>query len=226
MASSIRYHSANWISLYTPEGIHYALNGLNVDGNPLLDPGGQQTTFQFPGDPNVSSEWSEMNVAPTPFTTSRRTVSAIGPFTLAPGDTLCVDLAFVFAQDSVGGNLGSVALLKERVAQVRAWYQQQNVQCNGSYGLVTGITDATPSTLALHIFPNPANDRISIRLGALNEPATVRLLDAQGRLVRSERAAFSGGNAEVDLTGTTSGLYTVQIETTTARHHAHLLVAH
>ena len=211
--------------LFMPSQFRNLLHGLFANGDPVLDPSGTTTPFQFHGDPNVPGSWF---YEPLPNAPGHdiRSISAAGPFTLAPGDTLCVDLAFVFAQDSAGGNLNSVALLKERVAQVRQWYLQQNVQCNGSYGMETGISAAVPNALALLLFPNPANDQVAIRFGSLNEPAIVRLVDGQGRLVRSERITFTGGSAVVDLSGTSSGSYTMQVETLTLRHYGRLMVMH
>ncbi len=161
---------------------------------------------------------------PTPAAPDRLPLSAIGPFTLAPNDTLCVDLAFVFAQDSSGGNLGSVALLKERVAQLRQWYQTQNVQCNGSYGMVTGITER-PQASRISVHPNPANDLVHITAPASSAPALLTLFDARGQLVQQERLSMGAGRATIGTNDLNEGLYHLVLRTGDTSLHARVLIA-
>ncbi|MBK6832438.1 MAG: T9SS type A sorting domain-containing protein [Flavobacteriales bacterium] len=166
-------------------------------------------------------EWDEVL---TPAAPDRLPLSAIGPFTLAPNDTLCVDLAFVFAQDSTGGNLGSVALLKERVAQLRQWYQTQNVQCNGSYGMVTGITER-PQAITFIVHPNPANDLISITAPASSSPTFLTLFNARGQLVHQERVSMVDGRTTIGTSDLNDGLYHLVLRTGHTSLHTRVVIA-
>ena len=198
------------------------LNGQFADGDPVLTPTGDTTTFIYYGDPNTPGDWTMP--LPTPATVDVRTISATGPFTLAPGDTLCVDLAFVFAQDSAGDNLSSVALLKDHVAQVREWYQQQNVQCNGSYGLVTDVISGSKLPPLL-IHPNPAQDHVTITGPSSPGPVHLSILDARGQQVMSRDQRMTGGSATVTTDGLTNGLYLVKVQSAGIVSYGRLVIA-
>lgn len=116
----------------TPEQYLFAAKGQLLNGSTVVDPiTNQESLHWYAGDPADPSQWSEVSEMNYP--EDRRTISTYGPwYNVAPGDTVCLDLAFVFAQDTLGDNLSSVTLLKQRAAAVKAWYDQQTLGC-GQY---------------------------------------------------------------------------------------------
>lgn len=221
MSSHVQHLRQSPVPYPVDSAYHFELNGLDQNGAPILDPSGNATMFEYYGDPNAPLEWNDTF---SPAHPDRLSLSAIGPFTIAPGDTLCVDLAFVFAQDSSGGNLGSVALLKERVAQLRQWYQAQNVQCNGSYGMVTGLSDR-PIGNTISVHPNPANDLIHITALASSSPAFLMLFDARGQLVHQERLSIADGRATIGTNDLSDGLYHLVLHTGNTSLHTRVVIA-
>jgi len=63
----------------------------------------------------------------------------------------------------------------------------------------------------LRLYPNPATDLVRIALNAGEEAGTVSVLDVQGRVVLQQ--AFRGAQAEMDVSGLSSGAYVVQLRT-------------
>ncbi len=72
-----------------------------------------------------------------------------------------------------------------------------------------GVEEHT--THRLRLYPNPATDLVRIALNAGEEMGTVSVLDVQGRTVLQQ--AFRGVQAELDVSGLSSGAYVVQLRT-------------
>ena len=75
-------------------------------------------------------------------------------------------------------------------------------------------TSSTTTGDGLHVFPNPANDRlnISIEEALLGEHAVIELFDATGRRVHAEQFASLGANVVLDIPATLrEGLYLVMV---------------
>ncbi|MEX0966181.1 MAG: T9SS type A sorting domain-containing protein [Bacteroidia bacterium] len=74
---------------------------------------------------------------------------------------------------------------------------------------ITGIDEFEETVLHLHIYPNPASDRVRIEAAENVSRLDVRLIDQQGRVVRELSA--SGREAEFDVNGLSPGLYLLKI---------------
>ncbi|MBS1635328.1 MAG: T9SS type A sorting domain-containing protein [Bacteroidetes bacterium] len=77
--------------------------------------------------------------------------------------------------------------------------------------LTTGIHEQTLSFDAMeHVFPNPATDRVSVRLQAGISEALVRLYDLQGKLLLEENIQSYEGT--VDLSRFANGTYIMKVQ--------------
>ncbi|MDB5269479.1 MAG: hypothetical protein JWP58_2519 [Hymenobacter sp.] len=92
------------------------------------------------------------------------------------------------------------------------------VPANGSVTFLASLTDgavsATKSQGALaacSLFPNPAHGTATVRLPPGTGPATLTLLDALGRPLRTQ-TAVPNSQADLDLTGLPAGLYAVRVQ--------------
>lgn len=74
-----------------------------------------------------------------------------------------------------------------------------------------------------YIFPNPASDRVYIRLPEKSDYQTISLLDASGRLVKKV-VTFNQDEISLDLAGLAQGFYFVGIESKTHRSVLKLIV--
>ena len=71
----------------------------------------------------------------------------------------------------------------------------------------TGMEEGSTEVMA--VFPNPAEEGITVRSNALRAGELISVLDASGRLVQSARATRTG-TLEVEVSGLANGLYTVR----------------
>lgn len=72
--------------------------------------------------------------------------------------------------------------------------------------LTTGIQDGD---YELNVYPNPANDQITVQLPTLSNTAQISLLNSMGQVMRSESAAKD--QMQIDLNGLSSGVYFIEI---------------
>jgi hypothetical protein len=191
-----------------PVTLNDVMYGLR-SGQPFSELG-YPTHFQYPGG-------TFMEQVPTIATPDRRSVGATGPFTMGPGDTLCMDLAFIYARASSGGAYASVEALKLRADSVQASYDGFGIGC-GSYSMVSVPTVELEERVRL--FPNPASAQITVESDTRME--AMDLLDVHGRVVRT--VADRGTLHHVDLRGLPAGTYVVRVRTAQLVHVHRLVV--
>lgn len=175
------------------------MNGTEL-GAPFTEPG-YPTHFQFAG-----SDWLDDQ------TGDKRSVGSIGPFTLTPSDTLCVDLAYPFARAASGLPLESLSALLDRTSALRTWYAAQNVGCQE----VPDVIAAIPSNLelgALLIYPNPTRGFVTIQRSTSESRASVSIVDARGVMVGTPRTWFAGtSNLQLDVNRVAPGYYVIRVQ--------------
>lgn len=155
---------------------------------------GYPTHFQYPGGSFIEQQITLAN-------SDRRSVGATGPFTLGPGDTLCMDLAFIYARAAGGGAYASVEALKLRADSVQAAYDVFNTGCT-SYPSMVGITERQDAP-SLLLYPNPARTHLTVQVDAHIQELSV--LDMQGRILLQRRP--SGKQVVIDIQHLSSGTY-------------------
>ncbi|MBV6404912.1 MAG: hypothetical protein GFGODING_01674 [Flavobacteriales bacterium] len=82
------------------------------------------------------------------------------------------------------------------------------------FGLNVGVREVE-KPLALQVVPNPSTGPVRVELPEAIGPATLQVVDAQGRVVRVRRVAT--GPAVLDLTGQPAGVYAVRVRTEAGR---------
>lgn len=89
------------------------LRGVNVDGQPFVDPTTQEVTrFTLDGDPVTATGWVET------IASDKRALLDLGPLTIAPGQTVAVTIGIVCARNA--GALASLTRLRAAVDAIRA----------------------------------------------------------------------------------------------------------
>jgi hypothetical protein len=219
MTSFIRYFNTqdqingNPINFYQ---VNNYINGSYKDGSDILRPnapfcsmdsGGTETKFLFHDDPNDTSPiaFSEYNCGGS--LTDSRTVGTTGNLSLPAGGKICLDLALPFAQDSNGTHLTSVTKLKERIAAIQNYYDNNVLGCAA---LATSVNDYNLEDSFFSIYPNPANDEFVISINSLRNAFTeVVVYDVNGKLVFEER--LSNSKFRIDTQKWNSGIYFVRV---------------
>ena len=147
--------------------------------------GSEITNYMFSGDPVTGTGWTEItpngpgSTPNTPYDVSG--TMSTGPFTLAAGKSICIDLALPFARDYQGDNLSSVALLKKYAKEIQQFYNSQNFEHNCSNTI--GIKEKVVYNDKLLLFPNPSNGQFTVTCEYVIE--RIELFDMLGKKVFS-----------------------------------------
>jgi hypothetical protein len=167
-------------------------------GTPTGRGGTEPYMFMYPGDtdPNGKPNWVE-----TQPVGDRRTMMAVQPRSLAPGEQMVVELAYVWARDTPGTNLTSLAKLRLSTDTLIEAYK------NNFSNFSTGIARTKNNKAQVLIYPNPANSYISIDgVGLVND---LKIYNAQGKLVMHLKKPMS---TKVNIEGLPQGSYMVKAD--------------
>ncbi len=166
---------------YPSHAVNYAL-GHWAYGNPQSDPtNGDTTLFAFHDYPDVPGGYSGVNFSQP---NDVRGIASFGPvYNIAPGDTICLDVAFVYARDTTKDNIENVRVLQEKVQAVKAWYAQQSYSC-GQYP-VLGLSDPQVRGIEARLFPNPTTSAITLERTMADQPAILSVYSLSGQMIMS-----------------------------------------
>lgn len=155
-----RYLKGLWADGLT---IKYGSNGRN---------GTDSCKFMYPGgsDPQGRPYWEEYDVPG-----DRRAISAVNSTTLAPGEKVITDFAYVWARDAAGSNSTSLEKLRFVTDTIQSAYQ--NFYSNFS----TQIKNT--NKVNIHIYPNPANEIIYIK--GIETIRKITIINSQGKIVKT-----------------------------------------
>lgn len=125
---------------------------LTYGGDGHLGP--VQVDHALTGDPVAGSGWLEPG---TGLEEVLYGIASSGPFNFFPGDTVTLELAYVFARDYEGNQLSSVALLKDRIERIRWFYENDSTPCGTPW---TSTTEYARPIQNFNVSPNPAKRSI------------------------------------------------------------------
>lgn len=74
----------------------------------------------------------------------------------------------------------------------------------------TGINSIGEREAYLSVYPNPASDKITIKLGSVSSKAYAEVYNTVGQLVK-QAVEINGSEAEVDVSGLSKGIYIVRV---------------
>jgi endoglucanase len=89
--------------------------------------------------------------------------------------------------------------------------------------LVTGVNDLSGTT-KIEVFPNPAQDQITLNTLGINGNYKVRLINAQGVVVKQFNQVFSSGTSEqINISDLANGYFILSIENRTGKFFCNLI---
>lgn len=160
--------------------------------------------------------WDETTSGNIP--SDRRGLGSYGPFTFQPGAVHEIDFAYVFGRATSGGNLASVAVMNDRIDSVKQKYSSGISGCGCA--ALTSIIAPSQSNDSFFVYPNPASEIISISFETTSKNVSVKIYDAQGKLVKEVKNILSG-ETSVSILDLNYGMYLVHLQedtkTTTKR---------
>ncbi|RLD58024.1 MAG: hypothetical protein DRJ05_08725, partial [Bacteroidetes bacterium] len=162
------------------------------------------TNFAFPGNPSSLDGWSEVTAGNNPY--ERKGLVSFGPFTIFPGMTKTIDLAFVFANDYVGTNLTSVDLLKHRITQLKQYYENDSTPCGTSW---SSVNDYPPKVNHFRVFPNPVMEYINVQALVSRGKFKYEIVNITGNTIKSGIVENQKGS--INLIDLPKGFYVLRI---------------
>lgn len=163
-----------------------------------------RTKYMFPGDPVTGSGWSERNTLATPATNvpyDRRGLGTIGPFTLNAGQELKFTVAYTYSRGT--SNLNSVTQAHTDALSVQNFFRNQ-------------VMSAPKPLIAkneLQLFPNPAQNQLSVKLPAalINKPVIISITDYTGRTVLQKPVTVETKLQTLNIESLSKGVYQVSV---------------
>jgi hypothetical protein len=149
--------------------------------------------------------WDETTSGNVP--ADRRGLGSSGPFTFQPGSIQELDFAYVFGRATSGGNLASVTVMQERIDSIRQKFEDGITGCGCAS--LTGISE-NENASSLLLYPNPANENITVQISSITGDYMANIYDARGRLVITQKLSGTSENT-IGISGLKKGLYLINI---------------
>jgi len=155
------------------------------------------------GDPLTGYGWTEENSGmenPHLFGIASR-----GPLLFDPGDTLTIELAYVFARDYEGDHLSSVSLLKERSDRVLWFYDNDSTPCGTPW---SGSAEYSKVAKRFKVVPNPATSYIKLNYTFPDGRTDYEIYRVTGQLIKKGNL-YKG--KKIDIIDLPTGCYFIRI---------------
>ncbi|MEM1220564.1 MAG: T9SS type A sorting domain-containing protein, partial [Bacteroidota bacterium] len=178
---------------------YYALlSGSYRDGTPIENGG-----YTLNGNPNNPNDWSELQSGATPG--NRRSLMALGPMQLNPGEFNQLLVAYTFFQG--GNHLENVQSIYEEVGQLLDLSENCFIpNCETTVGI-----NHTPTLVESALtYPNPTDAALTIEF-ANAQHRVLRLYNTMGQRIRE--GTSSGRQYVLRTENLPSGAYYLQIST-------------
>lgn len=128
-----------------PRHLYFLMRGLDIGGNPIIDPvTGQPTKFVLPGDPVSGTGWVDSHPG------DRELWLTTGPYDLEPGES--VRVAYAICMVLGNSNLDSITRLRETMQVALAAYQDLDI-----YTHVEAARPSSPPPESFVLYPNHPN---------------------------------------------------------------------
>ncbi|MBL7024859.1 MAG: T9SS type A sorting domain-containing protein [Candidatus Marinimicrobia bacterium] len=177
-ASLIWYCGGSLCGPDTPGEAFNQMNGLDNEGDSLMDLDNHPTTFMLTGDPATGEGWTEANAER--LSGDRYFLMSAGPFSLSPGESQDFICALMLAQGT--NNLNAITELRSTASDIRLLWPQLFETTS-----IRDDLDQMPGDFVLHpAYPNPFNPITSIAY-TLPEQIDVEfeIFDIRGRMVKN-----------------------------------------
>jgi len=203
----------NYLRGFWKDGVHLKYWG---NGHPSAGATGPACNFMFPGDSDPCDwgtdgvavahppYWNETQAGNIPY--DRRGIGSTGPFTFTPAEIQEIDVAFVYGRDFTDPDeLAAITVMNQRIDSIRSYFRKDHTPCGSS---ISGIDDRHKQHLQFNIYPNPANDYITVETNIRSE---IEIINFQGQLIK--RIYANGDKTNIDISDLSRGMYFVKLQT-------------
>jgi hypothetical protein len=222
MSGFLTFSDGIFYRYFTPSnanGYYLSINSLHQDstrphvylgGHPNAGQDSSFSNYMFNGDPFNNTQPSEVQAGNAPY--QRKELGNTGPYKLAAGGYISLDLALIVA-DSISqlkSPTGNMDLLYSLQQYVQDYFDQHYPSDGSDLILGLGENQATEMDDHLRIFPNPTSDAINIEMQGDFGSVQLSIYDLSGRLLMSE--AKNNKEVSLDVSKLMSGLYFLRVQ--------------
>jgi len=168
--------------------------------------GGQSTNYAFTGNPITNEGWTHLNSGME--WRGLHGIGSSGPYVFLSGDTISLELAYVFARDYQGDHLSAVDLLKERIESIKWFYENDSTPCGTSWSAVNPFNDISKNLI---IYPNPVSDNLNLDFDLKQQKAEYSIYNFTGQKV--EAGIIYRNNKSISVKNLNTGYYVIMINT-------------
>lgn len=180
-------------------------NGLTFDPMRYIYPGNSDP-LNLGSYEVIENEWSEESL--DNLAGDRKGICSMGPFTLMPDAVHYIDAAYVFARDSDNNTEATLReTLDNYIVNTRLFFNDSLIQCYDD-NLPLQV-NAIPDQIAIRVFPNPANESLTIRSIEGVKIDEVQIFNSLGKLVHAE--SITSVSQRISLQNFSNGIYTLRI---------------
>jgi hypothetical protein len=187
------------------------MSSIWLDNTPLTyggtgHGGSLSTDYMFPEVTPVGSPiWTEMSAGNS--VSDRRAVGNISFPTFNSGDTIVMDIAYVWARTAPDTLTNGVTKLQLEVQEVQQFYDSLITSCHNSD--VVSVLEQD-GQISYEVFPNPVSDQVSFYL-EIPTSSIIHIYNTSGALVKYIESNLQ--KIELDLSALTAGLYLYTVQT-------------
>lgn len=204
---------------YLPEHYYGYMRGYWIDNQPFVYggngyPDGPEDTivchYIFPGYPNDSLQWNEVNAGNTPY--DRRGLGVTGPYTLAPGGYLSFDMSYTTVDTTLAKSDGFPNVDNMLMTIPFVQHAFDSLFPDDGHDIALGIENQPTSTDGLmnfRLYPNPVKEILTFRSDLFDEDYNIQILDLQGRILL--HSVCKGNNATFNVSHLGKGIYFFRI---------------
>jgi hypothetical protein len=186
------------------DGSHFCYGGnghQNCGGNPAIP-----VNHLYSGNPNDTNAWHERSVGNVPY--DRRGMGSCGPFTFNPGQYISLDVAYILIDSGsfTTGISPNIDNMYEIVPLIQNYFDNNFPQ--DGHDMALGIKHTSPENelIQMKVFPNPANDYITLSGNVIsNDLMYVELMDVNGRVL--DRFSFDNKDFRYNISNLNKGVY-------------------
>ena len=163
--------------------------------------------FMFPSNPTDTAGWNELTTNNAP--SDRRGVGSTGPYSLQKDSSICIEMVYTFARNySDTLSTLSVNTLKQYVQHIHNYYNTNLV--HNCSDLFTSVNEINNTKAQIHIYPNPANNKLFVNTRQTNlQNTTVSIYNIQGQQLLQQNIRQS--QTEIDIQNLSKGIYIIKV---------------
>lgn len=199
------------------DGTHVKYGGIGHQSDPNAS--NINCDYLYPGSSNINgwgqngqvlADWSEIIVNNNP--ADRRGVGSSGPFTFEVGETISLDLGYIFTQVQDTSSIeNSIQTNFDLTEDAQQWFGEDLFPSNYIFEIDSFLTSPKLEKLDFKVYPNPSNSLVNIRLDVNDQFKTnYMLVDIRGRSL-AMGTLDNNGHATIDLSRLSTGIYFIHL---------------